>query len=138
VETVNYRYVFNYRGIDEDNFPIIQLRVLNPVDLQQGMDADGYLDSGCQASLFDGSIARIIGLDLLAGERKFYGTLTGPQIEARLHTIRLSHPDLGDFDLRIGFSLTQIPRNLLGRDFFNLTQVGFRERRLTFYMNRTP
>jgi hypothetical protein len=138
VETVNYQYLFNYRDINEHTFPILQLRVLNPLDLQQGMDTDGYLDSGCQASLFSGSIARIIGLDLLDGERKVYYTLAGTEFEARIHNVRLSHPDLGDFNLRIGFSLTEIPRNLLGRDFFNLTQVGFRERRLTFYMNRTP
>lgn len=138
METVNYQHVFNYRHLEEHTFPILQLRVLNPLDLDRGMDTDGYLDSGCQASLFEGSIASIIGLDLLAGEPKLYAPLSGPGIEARLHSIRLSHPDLGNFDLKVGFSLTRIPRNLLGRDFFNLMQVGFRERRLTFYMNRTP
>jgi hypothetical protein len=103
------------------------------------MDTDGYLDSGCEFSLFDGAICRIIGINnLLDGERRIYEASNGAEVDARVHTVKLSHPGLGEFDLRIGFSLTEIRRNLLGRDFFNLTQIGFRERRLMFYMNPTP
>jgi len=32
----------------------------------------------------------------------------------------------------------EISRNLIGRDFFNLVQVGFREKYLTFYLTPTP
>ena len=49
-------------------------------------------------------------------------------MEACLHAVRLSHPELGCFDLEIGFSPFPLRRNLLGRDFFNLVQIGFRER----------
>jgi len=42
------------------------------------------------------------------------------------------------YALEIGFSENPIRRNLLGRGFFNLIQIGFRERYLTFYMTPTP
>jgi hypothetical protein len=48
------------------------------------------------------------------------------------------HPDLGSFTLEVGFSSTDIHRNLLGRDFFNLAQIGFRERFLTLYVTPAP
>jgi hypothetical protein len=44
----------------------------------------------------------------------------------------------GDFNLEIGFTDRQIRRNLLGRDFFNLVQIGFREHQLQYYLNTTP
>jgi hypothetical protein len=38
----------------------------------------------------------------------------------------------------VGFSSGEIHRNLLGRDFFNLAQIGFRERHLTFFITPSP
>ena len=70
-----------------------------------GPDGDGaleiqcHLDSGAEVSLFDGEIA---------------------------HGIR--HEELGEHELRVGFSEQRQARNLLGRDFFNLFRIGFRER----------
>ena len=52
--------------------------------------------------------------------------------------MRLFHGDLGEFELEIGFSESPIRRNILGRDFFNLLQIGFRERYLVFYVTPTP
>jgi hypothetical protein len=76
---------------------------------------------------------------LNSGQKKECGSLVkGAGVEARLHWVRLSHPELGDFDLEIGFTESPISRNLLGRDFFNLIQIGFRERYLTFYATPTP
>ena len=41
-------------------------------------------------------------------------------------------------DLDIGFSTVPLRRNLLGRDFFNLVQIGFRERQQVFYVRGEP
>jgi len=57
---------------------------------------------------------------------------------ARLHGVIASHPDLGPFHLTVGFSQGPIRRNLLGRDFFSLMQIGFREHYSAFYLTAIP
>ncbi|MFQ5790117.1 MAG: hypothetical protein ACE5JI_06520, partial [Acidobacteriota bacterium] len=84
-----------------------------------------------------GSSRRSIGLDFIGGTRKNFQTAGRQIIEARLHEVRLHHEELGTFDLEVAFS-DQVFRNLLGRDFFNLIQIGFRERRLEFYVTPRP
>ena len=68
--TVSYAYEFSYtydtRG---ELFPILQLTVVKPDRSDVAVEIEAYLDSGAQRSLFDGSIARMVGLDLLAGRR---------------------------------------------------------------------
>ena len=91
-----------------------------------------------EAVLYQYRFNRGLGLNLYSGPRKVYGSTAGESIEGRLHKVRLSHPDLGDFDLEIGFSTGVIRRNLLGRDFFNLIQIGFRERYHTYYLTPSP
>jgi len=114
VEVVQYTHQLAY-SLDSQGkpFPILQLRILNPADSEQGLDIEGYLLSG--------------------NERK-YGPVVGPTIIGRVHRIRLSHPTVGNFDLDVGFSTQEIHREILGRDFFNLVQIGFRERYLSYYL----
>jgi len=59
-------------------------------------------------------------------------------MEGIIHPVRLSHPDLSDFDLEVGFSTVPLRRNLLGRDFFSMVQIGFRERHQVFYVKAEP
>ncbi|OGP30829.1 MAG: hypothetical protein A2038_06005 [Deltaproteobacteria bacterium GWA2_57_13] len=139
METVTYEFRFEYPRNPEDNpFPILQLRVLNPSDPLRGIDVDAYLDSGAEYSLFNGWIAKSLGLSLLEGVPRKYGPIIGEVIEGRVHQVRLSHPNLGYFDIDIGFSLGQIRRDILGRDFFNQVQIGFREKQLSYYITPTP
>ena len=49
----------------------------------------------------------------------------------------LSRPQNPDRRVDIDASV-RIKRNLLGRDFFNLLQIGFRERRQVFYVSLEP
>ncbi len=133
--TVAYTYQFPYRQSRADApFLILPITISNPHQPARAIDAIAYLDSGAQRSLFDGRLARLIGLDLFDGRRLPFAS----SIEALLHAVRLSHPELGDFDLELGFSTVPLRRNLLGRDFFNLVQIGFRERRLVFYVTPEP
>lgn len=69
---------------------------------------------------------------------KRYGSTLGDSVTAYLHTVRLSLPDVAEFDLEIAFTDVQIRRNLLGRNFFDLAQIGFRERQLEYYLTFTP
>ena len=99
---------------------------------------DAFLDSGARYSLFDGSLLDVIGLALFDGDRRDYFPVSGGSIEGRVHRVRLIHERLGTFDLEMGFSTGPINRNILGRDFFDLIQLGFREHHLAFFIEATP
>ena len=136
--SVTYPFQFAYPLMEGGHFPALQLRMQALQEPPQPVDVYAYLDSGAEQSLFDGGIARAIGLDLLTGRPKRYRSTVGEGIDARLHRVHLVHDDLGAFELEVGFSSGEISRNLLGRDFFNLVQIGFREHHLTFHVNPVP
>ena len=136
--TVTYSFEFNYLPLNSGSSPNIQITVASLVHPDQAVDIDACLDSGTLLSLFDGRIATSIGIELLSGRPKTYTATSGASIEARLHRVRISREDIGDFDLEAGFSLGEIQRNLLGRDFFALVQIGFRERQRMFYVTPSP
>ena len=70
--------------------------------------------------------------------RKRYGSTLGDSVTAYLHTVQLSLPDISDFELEIGFTIGTIRRNLLGSNFFDLAQIGFRERQREYYLTFAP
>jgi hypothetical protein len=135
---VDYQYSFNYRQVHAGSFPIIQVRITRQDNSGVGIDTDAYLDSGAERSLFNGQLLAALEVDLVNHKSKRYGSTTGAFIMGYLHDVRLTVPDVGQFNLEIGFSESQIIRNLLGRDFFNLVQIGFRERQLQYFLNITP
>ncbi len=136
---VSYTHQFAYAYTPQGSrFPGFVIRLANPQQPEQGIDVDAFLDSGCERSLFDGRHAGSLGINLLAGRLKTYASTAGYGVDARLHEVLLLHPGLGEFRLEVGLSTDGIARNLLGRDFFNLIQVGFRERHLAFYIEPTP
>jgi hypothetical protein len=99
---------------------------------------DAHLDSGTSQSLFNGLFLVGLGIEVVNANRKIYSTTDGHTITAYLHDVRLRILEIGDFDLTIGFSEIDIKRNLLGRDFFNLIQIGFREHQMQYFLNVTP
>ena len=136
--TVRYEHQFSYT-IDPlvGPIPALQLEIATP-EGARWLEAEACLDSGASRSLFDGQLAFALGLDLLARHTMpFLGT-AGTRLNAVMHRVRLRHDLMGEFELEVGFSTAPITRNLLGRDFFNLVQVGFRESQLTFYISTTP
>jgi len=134
---VIYARTFPYRQ-GQSSFPGLLVRISNPLYASRALDIDGHLDTGAQRSVFDGWIASEIGLDLASGARFGLTTTTGESIEARVHDVIVSHEALGDFRLGIAFTLGPIRRNLLGRDFLNLIQIGFREHHEEFYVTPSP
>ncbi len=137
--TVSYSHQFDY-GYDEDGcrFPQLSFRVSNIENPTVMVDIDASIDCGAERSLIDGQVAALLGLDVLGGSRLTFETMTGNLFPATLHTVQLAHHDLGTFQLEIAFSTSEIRRNLLGRDFFDLVQIGFREHHLTFFVTPTP
>ena len=135
--TVNYDYEFSYREEPTGHFPIVQIRICNPRDPAFGLDVDGYLDSGATASLLPGWMARSLGFELLAGSRRPYVSAAGPEFEARVHMVQITEvydTDAEPFLLEVGFATSDVHRNILGRDFFNRMQIGFRENHLVFFL----
>jgi len=120
------------------HFPVLQLRIVASGLQTPPVDVDAHLDSGAELSLFQGWIPRAIGLDILSGRTRKYYPVNKQEIEARVLPVRLFHDRLGAFEMEIGFSLAGIKRNLLGRDFFDLIQIGFREHQITLYITAKP
>ena len=136
--TVEYQHRFNYRQYRSRSSPVLQVRITRQDIPGLGIDTDAYLDSGAEASLFNGDLLAALEIDLINNNRKSYGSTFGGSVTGYLHNIQLTLPDVGDFSMEIGFSHGEIRRNLLGRDFFNLVQIGFRERQLEYYLNPRP
>ena len=132
--TVDYQHEFGYTAAGHSSAPLVSLRASTVVARTVSVDIDAHLDSGAERSLFDGALASMLGLDLLSGRPLRFAATAGPPLEARVHRLRLWNEMLGGFDLDVALTTQHIRRNLLGRDFFNLFQGGFRERYLAFYL----
>ena len=136
---VSYQFEFDYCYDSNGRlFPRLEFQVSNPADPDKSVDVQMHLDSGAERSLLNGWIGVSLELDILNGNSISYQTGAGTLLTATTHVVRFLHPDLGGFDLDIGFSSIEIPRNLLGRDFFDLAQIGFRERFAKFYVTARP
>ena len=106
---VTYEHQFEYaHDPDGERYPRLSCQIAKAAEPEITVDVDAHLDSGAGRSLFSGLIGTALDIDV------------------------------GSFDFELGFSSTDIHRNLLGRDFFNLAQIGFREHHLTFYVTPAP
>ena len=135
---VNYPHSFNYRQFPSGSFPVLQLRIARQDNHELGIDTDAYLDSGAERSLFNGDLLTGLEIEVINEKPKPYSSASGNIITGYLHEVQLTIPGVGAFNLEIGFTEVRIIRNLLGRDFFNLVQIGFREHQLQYYLNSTP
>ena len=137
--TVHYQFELDYPHDGEGRrFPRLTFRLSSPRDATSFLDVEAYLGSGSERSLFNGRRGAVLGIDILSGGRIRYQSAAGGHLSATIHPVRLVHEELGAFDLEVGFTSTEIERNLLGRDFFNLVQIGFRENHLRFYVTPKP
>jgi hypothetical protein len=137
--TVTYAHQFSYTyDVLGEPFPILQIEISSAQAPGRRIELEAYLDSGAQSSLFDGTLCRVLGIDLFAGRHRSYGSNAGAPITGFLHPVNLQHAVLGQLQLEVGFSTVTLRRNLLGRDFFNLVQIGFRERQQLFFVTAHP
>ena len=140
VTTVEYTHQFAYAHTEKEGVcPVITVSMCPPELLpDDGIEVDAFLDSGTSTSLFNGSFLRGFDIDVINDRSKTFTSTAGVPLAAYLHRVKIMLPSLGTFDLDIGFSIDPIRRNLLGRDFFNLVQIGFRENQLQYYLKATP
>lgn len=130
---------YRYDALLGGRYPMLQFHVARYPDFAGSVDVDAHLDSGAELSLFDGAlIGRTLGVDLFDGRPINYQSASGWSLEARLHQLHFEHDALGKFELRVGLSTVPIQRNLLGRDFFDLFQIGFREHHQTVLLKASP
>ena len=102
---VAYEYQIDYaHDPDGTQFPRLSFQIAKASQPNVTVDINAYLDSGAERSIVSGRIGAILGIDVLSRRQLTYQTTTGSRLLATLHTMRLTHPDLGSFDLEIGFS----------------------------------
>jgi hypothetical protein len=138
---VDYQHVLPYQFPEDgegESFPGLWVEIEPLGSTGESIRVQAHMDTGAEYSVFSGFIAQSIELDLLAGELISLVPTAGQDLPARLHLVRISHDVLGSFELKIAFSLGVIRRNLLGRDFLNLIQIGFRERQSQMYITPLP
>ena len=141
---VEYSHRYEYRVFADNRFPILTVEIRNPNNRELAVEQDAFLDSGASRSIFGGEIPAMLGLNLLDGQPWYFETNTGEGMEARIHTVQIVLPASEDepvpapIALDLAFALADVRRNLLGRDFFNLVQIGFRERQLAFFLLPSP
>ena len=128
-----FEYPFDARGT---RVPALRFRVSSPPSREQGVDVFAALDTGAERSIFVGELAPAIGLDLLGGRTMEFRSAAGLTVATRLHKVRFEHEVLEPMELEVAFSTGALSRNLLGRDFFELFQVGFREQWMEFYLSQ--
>jgi len=138
VVTVKYDDQFAYRYLHPIGSVPALLFAVAALSGSTWIDVTGCLDTGAGRSLFDGRLVAGLGIELLDGRALPFFTNSGALVESRVHAVQLNHESLGRFELEVPFSTSPISRNLLGRDFMNLVQVGFRERQLTFLVTAKP
>lgn len=137
--TVSYAHTFEYGyALDGKLGPSLRFLATSIPQPQRAIELDATLDSGAERSLFNGRIGPALGIDVLGGPELSFSTMAGGVLAARLHPIRLTHADLGTFELEVAFSTAEVRRNVLGRDFFDLVQIGFREHHLRFFVTPSP
>jgi hypothetical protein len=136
--TVTYTSSFMYRDHGNGPFPTLQVEIVNAADPSLRVNVDAYLDTGASRSVFFGWIPEAIGLNILDGQPLSYVNNMGQSEDGRILSVIINHPDLGEFPIDIGFAMWNPSRSLLGRDFLNLIQVGFRESQFEFHIEASP
>lgn len=142
---VDYSHEIPY-AVDENGgrFPRLLVRLVNPQDENQAFDTDAFVDTGTEKSVFGAYCAAAIGLSAEDGSSYSWSTSAGGSFSGRLHQVRLLLDGIGEFDLELGFReeggfiRDDLRRNLLGRDFLDQIQIGFREHHQVFFISPTP
>lgn len=136
---VSYSERHNFRETEPSHAsPIFTVQLRNPALPERAMDIDAHLDSGAEISVFAGWVPGVLGLDILNGRHWRLVGASGWDMEARRLHVTVDFAGARPVPLEPAFALGDLRRNLLGRDFFNLVQLGFRERFLHFYLEPYP
>lgn len=131
---VDYDLDFNYREYANQRGPFLPITLIGP---SGKVDTLALVDSGARGTLFQGQLARIIGVQLLKGDPQTFHGLGGGNVNARMHKISV---EINGFTIEVeaGFSMDPIERNLLGASFLEHVQFGVREKHERFFIATSP
>lgn len=116
--------------------PILPVRLISTDGLRH-QDTTALVDSGADVSVFHAVFARAISIDIEAGREETATGVSG-DISIYYHRVQIQ-VDTEIYDLEVGFTDDlHTPENLLGRDWFNQIQLGFRENLREFYLRLEP
>jgi hypothetical protein len=138
---IEYKNSFQYLldPITQDYFPGLTVRILKPGSAHTGIDLDVHFDSGASRSLLNGEIiVPALELDLFSGPVQRYLPVSGVGLEGRIHKVEIFHPDLGSFSLDLVSARFRYAGIFSEGIFFNLIQIGFRERHQTLHIRSEP
>ena len=134
--TIAYQIAVSYlRRASGSLYPALFVELQNLSNPAKSIQIAAELDSGAEYSLFEGKLAIAIGLDLFGGKPFAFELNNGVALDARILPVAISHDDLGRLNLDARFSTGPLRRNILGRDFFDLLQVGFDEHHSEVYLS---
>jgi hypothetical protein len=139
--TVFYSHSFPYSfdPVSGRTFPGLPIQISLQGNSDGVIETYAQLDSGAEFSIFDGkSIVQGLGLELMSGREITLASSAGFSLSARIHKVHVFNTDLGGFTYEVALSTVPIRRNLLGRDFFQHLQIGFREFHHTFLIANAP
>ena len=116
---------FSYKFRGDNLYPIIE------IILERGktkIRLDALVDSGATISIFQGSIAEYLGINIETGERRIFQGVGG-RIVGYIHKVSLQICEIR-FPCNIAFSNELVTSlNILGRtDFFEQFQITFDEK----------
>ena len=133
---VTYRLTLRYRPFPPRSVsaPVVAVRISAG---HGALDTLALLDSGAEFSLFDGVHADALGLRLQDGQPMSFWGLAGGQVLAYIHDVKLEIENYR-FHCPVAFSESHLGRNVIGRNFFDLVQVGFREHQGEIYLDPSP
>ncbi len=136
MDTISYRFRLSYlRRSNGSLFPGLAVELQDPLTGAKTMEIDAELDSGAEYSLFEGSLASAIGLDLFDGRSFAFRLNNGVPLDSRILPVVITHRGLGDFNHNLRFSTAPLNSNILGRDFFDLLIIGFDEHHSEVYLS---
>jgi hypothetical protein len=139
---IDYQFSFKYafEAISNDYYPSLTVRISRAGYPNLVVDIEAHLDTGTSRSLFDGDIiGSALYLDIFTGARWSYVSTAGISVEAWIHRLEVWPSAIGSaLVMDIGLSNGPIRRNLLGRDFLDRIQIGFREHHQEFYITPKP
>ena len=132
---ISFDHEVEYLDTPDGRAPALMVAIENPRRPGRSMESIAYLDTGAERTLFDGEMAESLGINIFDGRKVLCSPTRGGSFGAREHEVILSHPSIGRLRLTVYFSEEPIRRMLLGRDFFELMQIGFRQYEQMFFLS---
>jgi len=122
---------------ENDDSPLVGVRLLNPHDESKAIDTIAIMDSGASYSLFNGIFCQDLGINLTLGRPKNFIGLAG-SLKGYIHQV-IIEIEGEQFKCDVAFSEQNISRNLVGRfSLFEKIRIGIQGRHRLLFFHPAP